>query len=155
VREAFAQDEWVELPDILDRLENCHEIYFDSVTQIRPPAWSRGRTVLVGDAGYCPSLLAGEGSVFAMAGAFILAGELQVANGDWEKAFHVYEQRFRGFIERKQRAAQKLASSFAPKTRFGLFIRDLVLRAAALPLLRNWLTRRFISDQFDLPVYPD
>jgi len=39
------------------------------------------RTVLVGDAAYCPSLLAGEGAAFAMAGAYILAGELQRSNG--------------------------------------------------------------------------
>jgi 2-polyprenyl-6-methoxyphenol hydroxylase-like FAD-dependent oxidoreductase len=155
VREAFAQDEWIELPEIVNRLEKCDEIYFDSVTQIRLPSWSRGRSVLVGDAGYCPSLLAGEGSGFAMAGAFILAGELQVANGDLEKAFRMYEQRFRGFIDRKQRAAQMLASSFAPKTRFGLFFRDLVLQAAAFPFVRTWMMRRFVSDQFDVPVYPD
>jgi 2-polyprenyl-6-methoxyphenol hydroxylase-like FAD-dependent oxidoreductase len=153
VREAFAKDEWVELPDILDRLEKCNEIYFDSVTQIRLPAWSRGRTVLVGDAGYCPSLLAGEGCGFAMAGAFILPGELQVANGDREKAFRMYEQRFRGFIERNQRAAQNFASSFTPRTRLGLRVRDLILRAAAFPFVRNWMTRHFVSDQFDLPVY--
>jgi len=37
----------------------------------------------------------------------------------------------------------------------GLFVRDLVLQAAAFPFVRNWMTRRFVSDQFDLPAYPN
>ena len=155
LRKAFANDEWIELPEIFRRLERCDDIYFDSVTQISMPRWSQGRAVLVGDAGYCPSLLAGEGSGFAMAGAYILAEELARANGDYRKAFSAYEQQFRPFIERKQRAARNFASSFAPRTRLGLFIRDLILRAASFSSVRNWLTHRFISDQFELPAYPD
>ena len=113
-----------------------------------------GRTVLVGDAAYCPSLLAGEGAAFAMAGAYILAGELQRANGDHVEAFRTYEKQLRAFIEVKQRAAERFAASFAPATRFGLSVRDLVLRAAAsfLPL-GKWLIRKMVGDQFPLPDY--
>jgi 2-polyprenyl-6-methoxyphenol hydroxylase-like FAD-dependent oxidoreductase len=153
VHETFARDAWIEIPEILERLKRCGHLYFDSVSQIRMPQWSSGRVVLAGDAAYCPSLLAGEGAAFAMAGAYILAGELGRAEGNYGRAFRTYEERFRAFIERKQRAAESFAGSFAPKTRFGLFVRDLVLRSASFPLVSGWLTRRFVSDRFELPDY--
>ncbi len=153
LHETFSNDRWVEIPEILNRLVNCNDLYFDSISQIRMPSWSRGRTVLLGDAAYCPSLLAGEGAAFAMAGAYILAGELQRANGNHVRAFRAYEESFRVFIERKQHAAVRFAASFAPRTRFGLLVRDVVLRAASLPFIGNWLMKRLVADQFDLPVY--
>jgi 2-polyprenyl-6-methoxyphenol hydroxylase-like FAD-dependent oxidoreductase len=151
--ETFARDRWTELPEVMRRLGACGDLYFDSVSQIRMPGWSKGRTVLVGDAAYCPSLLAGEGAAFAMAGAYILAGELQRAGGDHIRAFSTYEERFRPFIERKQRAAEQFATSFTPKTRFGLRVRDLILRAASFRPISDWLMRRFVADRFDLPNY--
>lgn len=154
VCEIFASDRWVEIPEILERMNSCGEFYFDSVSQIRMPAWSQGRTVLVGDAAYCPSLLAGEGAAFAMAGAYILAGELHRANGDYRQAFKAYEKQLRGFVEGKQRSAERFAASFAPATQFGLSVRDLVLRAAEsfLPL-GKWLVRKMVGDSLTLPDY--
>jgi 2-polyprenyl-6-methoxyphenol hydroxylase-like FAD-dependent oxidoreductase len=154
LRSIFEGDRWIEVPEILKRLETCDDLYFDSVSQVRMPAWSRGRIVLVGDAAYCPSLLAGEGAGFALAGAYLLGGELQRASGDHLTAFHAYEQRFRPFIERKQQSARQFASSFTPRTRLGLFVRDLVLRATSISFVSNWLMRRFVTDQFELPDYP-
>src|ERR1700740_1343153 len=55
--------------------------------------WSSGLSVLVGDAAYAPSLLAGEGAGLAMAGAYVLAAELERANGDHTVAFSSYERR--------------------------------------------------------------
>jgi 2-polyprenyl-6-methoxyphenol hydroxylase-like FAD-dependent oxidoreductase len=154
LRNRFEHDRWIEVPEILQRLEACDDLYFDSVSQVRMPAWSMGRVVLVGDAGYCPSLLAGEGAGFAMAGAYILAGELQRANGNHTAAYRAYERCLRNFIERKQQSAQQFATSFTPKTRLGLFVRDLVLRCTAFPPISNLLMRRFVTDRFVLPEYP-
>ena len=153
LKETFSRDGWIEVPEILERLEACDDLYFDSVSQIRMPQWSRGRTVLLGDAAYCPSLLAGEGAAFAMAGAYILAGELHRAGGDYSRAYSAYENRFRGFIEEKQRGAERFATAFAPRTRFGLFVRDLVLRASSFRPVGNWLMREFVADPFELPDY--
>lgn len=155
LRKAFEGDCWIEVPEILKQLETCDDLYFDSVSQVRMPTWSRGRIALLGDAAYCPSLLAGEGAGFALAGAYLLGGELQRASGDHLTAFHAYEERFRPFIDRKQQSARKFASSFTPKTCLGLFVRDLVLRATSISFVNNWLMRRFVTDQFELPDYPD
>ena len=154
LRETFAQDDWVEIPEILRALDRCDDLYFDSVSQIRMPAWSRGRSVLLGDAASCPSLLAGEGTAFAMAGAYILAGELAHADGDFRRAFAAYEEKFRPFIERKQRSAARFANSFAPRTRFGLFVRDQVLNLASrFRPMADFLMRQFVRDDFVLPRY--
>jgi 2-polyprenyl-6-methoxyphenol hydroxylase-like FAD-dependent oxidoreductase len=154
LRERFTGDRWIEIAEILKRLEICHDLYLDSVSQIRMPAWSKGRIALVGDAAYCPSLLAGEGAGFALAGAYLLAGELQRRSVDHAAAYRAYEQRFRAFIERKQRSARQFATSFTPKTGLGLLVRDLVLRFTAFSPVSDWLMRRFVTDQFELPDYP-
>ena len=104
VRTKFGNSGW-ECRDILDALDGAPELYFDRVSQIRMEHWSRGRVALVGDAAYCVSLLAGQGSALAMTGAYILAGELAKARGKHDIAFDKYERLLRGFVERKQRGA--------------------------------------------------
>ena len=52
------------------------EFYFDSVSQVELPDWRSGRVTLAGDACQCVSLFAGQGASLALAGAFILAEEL-------------------------------------------------------------------------------
>ncbi len=151
LRQIFSRDPWIEWPEIQKRLDACDDLYFDAVSQIVLPAWSQGRTVLLGDAAYCPSLLAGEGTAFAMAGAYILAWELDRAGAGHAGAFAAYERSFRPFLERKQKSARAFASSFAPKTSFGLWVRDQVLRLSAIPVMGDYLMRRFLADRFVLP----
>jgi 2-polyprenyl-6-methoxyphenol hydroxylase-like FAD-dependent oxidoreductase len=110
--------------------------------------------VLLGDAAYCPSLLAGEGAGFALAGAYLLGGEWQCASEVQLTAFRAYEQRFRPYIERKQQSTRQFASSFTPKTGLELFVRDLILRATSISFVRNWLMRCFVTNEFELPDYP-
>jgi 2-polyprenyl-6-methoxyphenol hydroxylase-like FAD-dependent oxidoreductase len=152
LRETFGRDGW-ETPEILRCMDEADELYFDAVSQIRMPAWSKGRVALVGDAAHCPSLMAGAGSAFAMLGACILGGELHKAGGDHAKAFAAYEGRMRGFIDKQQRDAEKFAPSFAPRTRFGLFARDAVLNLLKFRALAIWFTRRNFANAFDLPDY--
>ena len=151
MRQIFLREPWIEWPEIEKRLDACDDLYFDAVSQISLPRWSLGRSVLVGDAAYCPSLLAGEGAAFGMAGAYILARELERTDGDHTRAFAAYEHHFRPFIERKQKAARAFARSFAPRTSLGLFVRDQVLRLAAIPAIADFLMRRFVADRFVLP----
>lgn len=152
LHETFGRDGW-ETPEILARMDQADDLYFDAVSQIRMPQWSKGRIALVGDAAHCPSLMAGAGSAFAMLGAYILAGELKQADGDYAKAFAAYESRMRPFIEKQQRDAEKFAPSFAPKTRLGLAVRDMVLNLMKIRPLAIWFMRRNFANAFDLPDY--
>jgi 2-polyprenyl-6-methoxyphenol hydroxylase-like FAD-dependent oxidoreductase len=142
-----------ECPRILAALDRANGLYFDRVSQIRMPKWSRGRTVLIGDAAFCVSLLAGQGSALAIISAYVLAGELRKAGGDYQQAFGAYESRLRAYIARKQRGAERFAAAFAPKTRSGLWFRNQVVRAFALPAVAKFAIGRDIADRLDIPVY--
>jgi 2-polyprenyl-6-methoxyphenol hydroxylase-like FAD-dependent oxidoreductase len=48
---------------------------------------TKGRIALIGDAAFCASLLAGQGSALAMISAYVLAGELAQAGGRYQQAF--------------------------------------------------------------------
>ncbi len=152
LRTKFGNSEW-ECPHILGALDDAPELYFDRVSQIRMQAWSRGRVTLVGDAAYCVSLLAGQGSALAMTGAYILAGELVKAAGQHDIAFANYEKLLRDFIEKKQQGAERFASAFAPKTRWGIFFRNQVIKAAAIPGVARFTFGRDILDMLRLPEY--
>jgi 2-polyprenyl-6-methoxyphenol hydroxylase-like FAD-dependent oxidoreductase len=152
IRAAYG-DGW-ECPEILDRLDSCDEIYMDSVAQVEAPAWSKGRVALVGDAAYCPSLLAGEGASFAMAGAYVLAGELARTPDDPADAFRRYEASLRGFIARKQKAARWMAGWFAPRTAAGLLARNALTRLTAVPAFGKRILAGSLRDDFELPAPP-
>jgi 2-polyprenyl-6-methoxyphenol hydroxylase-like FAD-dependent oxidoreductase len=152
LRKAFERDGW-ELPGILAALDACNDLYFDRVSQIRMDAWSRGRIALVGDAAFCVSLLAGQGSALAMTAAYVLAGELATSQHRPQEAFERYEDRFRAFIHAKQQAAERFAAAFVPRTRLGIFFRNQVLKAFRVPVIARIAIGRDIRDQLELPRY--
>ncbi len=150
LRAEFGGSGW-ECSHILATLDAAGELYVDRVSQIRMPRWSRGRIVLVGDAAYCVSLLAGQGSALAMTGAYVLAGELAKADGRHDEAFGNYEKILRDFIVRKQQGAERFGSALAPKTRLGLWFRNLVVKSAAIPGVARFTFGRDIVDSLHLP----
>jgi 2-polyprenyl-6-methoxyphenol hydroxylase-like FAD-dependent oxidoreductase len=136
---------------ILAELDEAPELYFDRVSQIRMPRWTRGRVALVGDAAACVSLLAGEGTGLAMAEAYTLAAELSAAN-DHASAFAAYERRLMPFLAEKQRAAARFASAFAPRTSSGIHARNAVTRLSAIPFVADWMVGRDLRDDVELPA---
>jgi len=152
LRCAFANDGW-ECPQILNALDQAAELYFDAVSQIRLERWYRDRVALVGDAAFCPSLLAGQGSAFAMIGGYVLAGELKRAGGDPAIAYPAYQNHLKPFIEHKRRQAVGFARQFAPRTRLGLAIRNGLSRLLDAPLLGDLMVERMFADRLALPEY--
>ena len=114
------------------------EVYFDRVSQIQMDTWSQGRVGLIGDAAFCPSLLAGQGAALAMTAAYVLAGELAQTGGAPQQAFKRYENRLHAFIAGKQKSATDFAGSFTPKTRLGLFFRNQVSKMFRLPFIAEF-----------------
>ncbi|MFC7657880.1 FAD-dependent monooxygenase [Pseudonocardia benzenivorans] len=92
LRHRLAGAGW-ETPAVLDTMGSARTFFFDRVSQIRMPSWTRGRVALVGDAAACPSFLAGQGSALAMVEAYVLAVELARADGDHARAFARYHER--------------------------------------------------------------
>jgi 2-polyprenyl-6-methoxyphenol hydroxylase-like FAD-dependent oxidoreductase len=152
LRNAFAGVAW-ECPRILQLLDDTGDIYFDRVSQIRMERWTKGRTALIGDAAACVSLLAGEGTGLAMAEAYVLAGEFARAGGDHRTAFARYEERLMPFLKRKQESAAKFASSFAPKSSFGITFRNLVTRLLLIPFFADFFIGRDLRDNIEIPDY--
>lgn len=153
LRDLYGRGGW-ECGNILSVLEQTDELYFDSVSQIKLERWSSERVALVGDAAFCVSLLAGQGSALAMIAAYVLAGELSVSEGRYGQAFAKYEARLRNHILTKQRGAQRFAGAFAPKTSAGLYFRNMVIRAFAIPGLARFVIGKDIADRIELPDYP-
>jgi 2-polyprenyl-6-methoxyphenol hydroxylase-like FAD-dependent oxidoreductase len=152
LRRLCQNDGW-EVSRILEQLNHTEELYFDRVSQIRMDAWSRGRIALVGDAAFCVSLLAGQGAALAMIGAYILAGELAKAEGNYSRAFEVYEQMLRPFITAKQKVAQRYGGALAPKTKLGIVLRNLVMHATHIPGVAKLAIGRDLTDNLQLPAY--
>lgn len=129
VAEAFAGHGW-EVPRLLAAMPEASDFYFDTLAQVRMDSWSRGRTVLLGDAAYCPSPASGQGTGMALVGAYVLAGELAAAQGDLRVAFARYEQEMRGFVELNQRLGRTAAKGMVPASRTRARLQGLMLRTA-------------------------
>jgi 2-polyprenyl-6-methoxyphenol hydroxylase-like FAD-dependent oxidoreductase len=117
-------------------MRTADDLFFDSVSQMQMSSWTQGRVALVGDAGYAPSFLSGQGTSLAVVGAYQLAAALAAADGDHRVAFPAYERSMRPFVEQNQQLALKASGAMIPRTTAGLWLRNRML--GIVPLLR-WL----------------
>lgn len=168
LRSRFGGSGW-ECARILDAMDRSSDLYFDRVSQIRMGPeersrglsntasphglWTRGRVALIGDAAFCVSLLAGQGSALAMIAAYVLAGELHRAKGSYAEAFARYESLFGPFVAAKQKAALRFAGTFAPKSKFTLFLRNRIFDLLAVPGIADVAIGRDLADKIALPDY--
>lgn len=156
LRKRFGKSGW-ECPKILEALDGVKELYFDRVSQIfmgsQPGSWTRSRVSLVGDAAFCVSLLAGQGCALAMTAAYILAGELHHAGQDYATAFARYQEKFGPFVLQKQKSALRFAGTFAPKSKFSMFLRNGVMNLMRIPLIADFAAGRDLADNLKLPEY--
>ena len=97
VLENCAELGW-EMPRLFAAMEHAPVFYIGPMAQIHMPSWSRGRVTLLGDSGYCPSPMSGQGTSLALVGAYVLAAELARSRGDHTAALARYEARMRPFV---------------------------------------------------------
>jgi 2-polyprenyl-6-methoxyphenol hydroxylase-like FAD-dependent oxidoreductase len=135
---------WV-IPEILAGMARTDSVYFDTISQVVAPTWSRGRVVLLGDAAWCVTLFAGYGSALAVGGADRLGTELEHHPGDIAAALAAWETALRPEVEAKQKLGRRVKGVYAPANPFVLWLSQLPLRLAALPPVRRYMTRRFIK----------
>jgi len=116
IAEQFAGVGW-RVGELLKEVEGSKNFYFDKLCQIRMPAWSKGRVVLVGDAAYCPSPAAGMGGSLAIDGAAALGEAMRAAQGDYPLAFRNYDMNFRPFVDEVQAEAVRVGlETLVPRT---------------------------------------
>jgi len=152
LREIYKDMGW-KADAILFRMDEVRDIYFDRVSQIRMPEWTKGRVALLGDAAACASLLAGEGTGLAMTEAYVLAGELHKAPSNHQKAFKAYQGRLHSYVRTKQDAALGFADLFTPKSWFWLMVRDISLNLTSVPILGKRLLQGSFQSSLNLPEY--
>lgn len=136
VIEAFTDQGW-RVPELLDRVRDTDDLFFDSVSKGELPRWSDGRIALLGDAASCVSLF-GDGSTLAIAGAYTLAEELAATPEDHQAAFQRYETRHRVLVDPKLDGVATAASMLIPATKAGIALRNTATRVLpAVTAIRN------------------
>ena len=120
-------------------------IYMDTITQIRMPAWSKGRVALVGDACGCMTLISGQGASMALGGAYILAEALH-QNENYATAFRVYENQVRPEIETRQEKARDFAKAFVPGSELGLQVQKVMMKVLLRDAFKGVLRQQFSGE---------
>ncbi|HEX6683952.1 MAG TPA: FAD-dependent monooxygenase [Candidatus Limnocylindrales bacterium] len=123
----FDGESW-ETPRLLEFMRDANDFYFDSVSLVEMPGWSRGRVTLVGDAASCPSPASGQGTGLALVGAYVLAGELAAAGGDHVAAFACYERIMRPYAQANQKFARRAVKAFTATTPGQVRVRNAMMR---------------------------
>ncbi|MCX2713811.1 FAD-dependent monooxygenase [Mycolicibacterium sp. J2] len=138
LRQAFTGISWA-VDAWLAEVEHTPAFYFDAITQLDMPTWSRGRVTLVGDAGYCPGPAVGGSTSLAVYGAYMLADALAKASGDHVAAFAAYEANMAAPVAGARKLARVNARTVVPGSRLG--VRALIGVAQLITVLPLGLTQ--------------
>lgn len=128
-------------PYLLDALHDADDFYFDTTSRVVVPEWSRGRIVLLGDAGYCGSPLAGHGTALSLVGAYVLAGELAAHQGDHAHAFPAYQREMQPYVDQRMELPPGGLKMAMPMTATGIRLRDASTRLMTSRPFRGLLAK--------------
>lgn len=159
VAERFQGPGWNK-KQLLDGMMKSDDFYASEWFQVKIPHLYKGRFVTVGDAGYAAGPTGG-GTSLALAGAYILAGELSQHKGDISAGLAAYEARMRPIIDDLQQIPRGILTFMAPQTTWGIWCRNqffkLVCWAMKFKGLFAWaskfLSSAFAKDKFNIPDY--
>lgn len=124
---------------LIEEIGKTKDLYFDKISQVKLPKWSEGRVAIVGDAAYCATPIAGKGTDLAMSGAYILAGELSIAE-TYQEAFEAYEIKMRPYVEECQKLPPGVPKLVYPQSKFGVGILN-----GIVSLVGSKPAKRFLS----------
>jgi 2-polyprenyl-6-methoxyphenol hydroxylase-like FAD-dependent oxidoreductase len=127
VTEIFTQSGW-DVPLLLEDLAQAPDFYFDAISQVHMDHWSQERVALLGDAGYCASPASGQGTSLALVGAYVLAGELVAARGDYRYAFYSYENVMQDYVKRNQDLAKPNLQGMVLKSNAQIWLQTQMIR---------------------------
>ena len=156
VAEKFGNTEW-KLNDIIKGMMSSPDFYASEICQVKTPNLSKGRFVMVGDAGYAPGPTGG-GTTLALAGAYVLAGEINEYSGDIAAGLRGYEETMKPLINDLQKIPPFGLTVLAPQTAWGLWLRNgiftFVTWTRIVELIQKYFAASFASsDKFPLPDY--
>lgn len=131
--DAYRGGSW-RLPELMAKIPGADDFYLDSISRVTTDRYAKGRVALVGDSAY-GNALGGFGTGLAIVGAYVLAGELHRADGDFIVAFAQYEAKYRDYASVSQKVNGRL---LAPASRLGIRARNVLFSALSLfgPLMK-------------------
>jgi 2-polyprenyl-6-methoxyphenol hydroxylase-like FAD-dependent oxidoreductase len=127
LKDKFKDSEWLG-KQVLEDLDPKTLVFFDSLTQILMPTWSKGRIALLGDASSCLTLIAGQGSHMAMGASYVIARELERHNGEHEPAFSAYEAFLKPLVTARQDSAAAFSNTFIPSQNSRMWLRRIIIK---------------------------
>ncbi|RFU33900.1 hypothetical protein B7463_g2400, partial [Scytalidium lignicola] len=141
----------------LEGMKTAENFYCQEVVQVRIDTWHKGRVVLLGDAGYCPSPFSGMGTTSSFVGAYVLAGEISRNPENLHDACVKYDQTLRPFVNEIQKVHPFLIRLAIPKTQLGVTILHFIVGLICFLRIPN-LIARFSKEEaggWKLPDYPE
>ncbi|WP_067816962.1 FAD-dependent monooxygenase [Nocardia inohanensis] len=138
------------VPEMLAALPQLGGFYLDSISKVSMKTFVKGRVALLGDSAYGHTL-AGFGTGLAVVGAYVLAGELAAAGGDYEVAFANYEAIMKRYTK-KAKGAQP-GPFLAPKSKLGVKFRNWFLGSRGFNLMLKYGDDA--ANDIDLKNYPE
>ncbi|KAG2171954.1 hypothetical protein INT43_001430 [Umbelopsis isabellina] len=106
----------------LEGMKTTENFYCQEIVQVQTDTWYKGRVVLLGDAGYCPSPFTAMGTTASFVGAYVLAGELNRHAQNLPQALANYDMILRPFINEIQDLNRPLLRLMFPKSQIGISI---------------------------------
>ncbi|KAF1960841.1 FAD/NAD(P)-binding domain-containing protein [Byssothecium circinans] len=124
---------------LIKGMRETNDFYIQEMAQVKmgEEGWVKGRVVLCGDAGFCPSPISGMGTTCALVGAYVLAGELSNSPDDIAKALERYQEVLRPFIDQCQKLYPGAPQSMQPQSEWGVRLLNLLITAASNPLAKR------------------
>lgn len=143
--------------EVMEEMMQTNDLYASELVQVKTPSLHRGRFVLVGDAGYAPGPTGG-GTSLAMAGGYLLAGEICKHRGNLSAGLEGYETQMRPIITELQKIPPIMSTAMAPQTAWGVWLRNQIWALLAwtrvLEFAQRFLAGAFANnDETKLPEY--
>ncbi|KAI8936514.1 hypothetical protein NX059_006918 [Plenodomus lindquistii] len=152
--------EWESSPRFLAALPDVADFYACEIAQVKMPGgvWHKGRVVLLGDAGYCPSAFTGKGTTLSLIGAYVLAGELARYGGDVEAALDAYQSVMRAPVEECQKLFPAWQGGVWPTSVWGVWVMNWVFWVVGVlrvDRLVEWVAGLLLGEKkaWELPEY--
>lgn len=143
---------------LIEELQTAEDFYASEIVQVKVPQLFDGRFVLVGDAGYAVGPT-GFGTSIALAGAYVLAGEIKHHAGDVDAALEAYQAQMAPLIKKMQKIPPLVSSIAMPQSAWAIWLRNnifaLVAWSGIAELLQRWFGGGAFQDssEFPLPQY--
>ena len=142
---------------LMQEMMDSEDFYASEIVQVKVPSLYNGRVVLVGDAGYAAGPTGG-GTSLALAGAYMLAGEVGKHTGDLTAGLKGYEQQMNTFIKEMQKIPPLVSTIMAPQTAWGIWLRNYAFAFIAWTGVAEFAQRYFggafaSTEAFPLPEY--